>query len=193
MLALEITQTQKRIIMLSASITLVFFIIWLFIFLPVKATVDRIKTELADSNVQIQKIEGEISKTKTLAQGIQSLDTRRKVLENKFPQDVEESLKSLSKSAEKFNIKIISLKPSPKKPLLDENDKPVKEEGKSCELIQVNLVMQGSYENLIKYREMLEDNLSGFVTLEMFSIARNVNAPEDKLTIIWGFNFYLLD
>jgi len=190
---IEITQSQKRIMVIAGIIALVFFIVWLFMFLPEKSSVDKMKAELAGTEAQIQDIELQISKTKTLSQGIRSLEIRRQVLENKFPKDAGEAFNGLFRLAGEFKIKIVSLRSTPKKPFLDENGKEVMVEGKRCEMISLNLVMKGSYEDLIKYRESMEKDLPGFVSLDSFSIVRNALAPEEKLMITWGFNLYFLD
>jgi hypothetical protein len=151
------------------------------------------KIELLDVEGQIQDIEKTVSATHGLAQGIQTLEIKRKVLENKFPNDVEGALETLSHFAQKLDLKIISLKPSMKKTLLDENNKEVKVENKTCEMIYVNLVMKGSYEDLIKFRELMEEKLSGFIAIDTLSIFTEDPNVSQRLTISLGFNLYLLN
>jgi hypothetical protein len=187
------TRSQKRILLTGAIIALVFVFVWLFLFLPEKASVDRMKTELADDETQIQGIESDVSKTGTLAQGIQLLESRHLVLENKFPIEVGESLKKFSKLVKNSNMKIISVKLSPKQTLLDENTKEVSLDGKKCELINVMMVMKGSYVDLIRCREQMQEGLPGFLNLDFLDVVRTVNSPQEELTVTWGFNLYFLD
>jgi hypothetical protein len=190
---IEPTRAQKRILWMGAIIALMFIFVWLFMFLPAKASVNKMRTELAFNETQIREIENDISKFGTLAQGIQTLESRRLALENKFPMEVGESLKKLSKLVKDFNIKIISVTLSPKKTLLDENAKEVSLDGKKCELISVMMVMKGSYVDLIRCREHMQEGLPGFLNLEFLDIVRTLNAAQEKLTITWGFNLYFLD
>lgn len=189
----ELTRSQKRIIIISGVIVLVFFFVWLLIFLPVRANVNKMKTELAEVEGEIHIFERTVSETKTLAKCIENLKTKSKVLENKFSKDLEESLKTLFNFADMFNLKIISLKPSIKKLLLDENGMEVKAEGKTYQIIYVNLVMKGSYGNLVRFRELLEVKLPGFVSIETLNIAPNTLNLSEQLTITLGFNLYFLN
>lgn len=189
----QLTQAQKKIIIQGSIIMLVFVVVWLFIFLPQSATIAKTKTELNSTEVQIQDIEQRISKNKSLAQGIALMEARQKLLDKKFPKQEEESFKILSESAKKLNIKIISLKPSLKKPILDENNAEVKVGGKSCQVMGVSLALQSSYADLIKYRQMMEEDLPGFVTIEKLVINKDSLSMAGNLVVTLDFNLYFLD
>ncbi|MEI8012613.1 MAG: hypothetical protein WCI27_09100 [Candidatus Omnitrophota bacterium] len=193
MQGIPLTQTQKKILIIGGAVALVFLLLWFFVFLPMRAATDKIKTDLAALEAQIREIETSCGQAKTFAENIRAMEIRYRAVENKFPSDIQESLKAIAKIAGQFNVNIDSLKPSFKKPLLDKANKEVVLDGRRCETIHVTLVIQGSYEGLVNFREALEEGLPGFIAAETLGVSRNsVNAPE-QITSTLAFNFYLLD
>ena len=185
------TRSQKKIIFRSLVTISVFLILWLFIYLPAKKEVKRIKLELS-------RVEGEIKNIASIAgktikdEGIKSMHERLQALNNKFPAKEEEALRLLSNFAKKLNIGLISIKPKPKEIFLDEDDQELKIEEKTCKIVFISVRMRSDYENLVKYIETLKDNLPGFITIEELNIAKYKFQNTARLEITLDFNLYLL-
>ena len=187
----KIASSQKKIIYRSLITISVFLILWLFIYLPVKKRVRGLQSELSRLESEIKNIESIAGKA-TMSEGINSMHQRFQELNNKFPAKEEEALGLFSNFAKKLNIELISIKPKPKEILLDEDDKEIQIEGKTCQIVFVSVRLRCDYENLVKYIETLKDNLPGFLTIEKLNIAKYKFQNTARLEITLDFNLYLL-
>lgn len=187
----KISPAQKKIILITTVVLLAFLIFWLFIYLPAKNTIKRIKAELASVESQIEKIEAVIDKTRTIDEGIALLEEKYQRLDAKFIQKEEEGLRLLSDFAQKLKIEILSIGPKQKSPFLDTANQKVEIEGKVCQVAPVSIQMRSSYKELVRYLDALKESLPGFIAVEMIKITKD-NAGAQKLNIALDFNLYLL-
>lgn len=182
---------QKKVLAISAVVLLVFFIIWLFICIPARQTVKKLKVELDGVNAQIDQIESKAGSAKSLDEGIKLLNDNLKTLRNKFPSAEEESIKALATFAQKSGVVIDSIRPMPRKDLLDEAGVPVKIEGKACYVIAVALSARCTFADLVKFTENLEKKLPAFAMIQRLNVN---NAPDNSnvLTVSMDLSLYLL-
>lgn len=189
---------QKKINIVSAAVIAVFLIFLFFVYLPAQKTVARLKAELEETEGRIQEIESLLDKTKPLAENITMLKARYKELSNKFPEREEEALRALSDLARNLNVEIISLRPSPKRLLLGQEDKALLIEGKSCRFCAVTVEMRCDYANLVEYIEAVHNELPAVVTVQSLrALKENQDVPaslrvKPKLKVTLTFNLYLL-
>lgn len=188
----KITPAQKKIIIRGLIVVLVFLFFWLFIYSPTKNEVKKIKLELSGLENEIKQIEAMAGEPTIRGETIKSMQERLQELNNKFPAQEEEALRMLSDSAQKLNIELISIKPQPKKILLDQYGKEVKIAEKTCRIVFVSVKMKCRYEDLVKYIEILKQDLPGFVTVERLNIVKDKFGKTVKLNIRLDFNLYFL-
>lgn len=189
---IKFSPSQKKITIIGLAILLAFLVFWLFIYLPSKNTVKRIKSELISADNEIGEIEAAISEAKTADEGIRLLKQRYQELNNKFPPGEEDSLRMLSDFAKKLNIEITSIKPGgSKRPFLDEDNKNVEIEGKTCQIVSVSIEMSCLYKDLVEYLQTLKESLPAFMSIEKLKISKDKLLTK-KLNITLDLNLYLL-
>jgi len=193
----EITQSQKKIIVMGSIVIAAFITFWLFVYMPASNTVSRIKSDLANVEMQIKEIEAMIDDSIPLNESIMLLRSRSEYLSTKFPPKEEEALRMLSDFAQKSHIEVLSIKPEPKRVFLSEDDKEVGIEGKVCQEIYVFMTLSCSYNELVRYINALKQSLPAFVTIDKITINKRTRGSQDKikrrdLNVTLGLNFYLL-
>jgi hypothetical protein len=187
----KLSQAQKKIITAGLIVLCLFLGFWFFVYLPGRITVKKIKSELLDTENQIQEIEGMIQESRNRDEGIKLLKERYEQLNNKFPQEEEDALKALSEIARELKIGLVSIKAQPKTAFLDADNKEVNIEGKSCQRVFVYIEMRGSYKDLVKYILSLEESNSALTTIEELKVSKDESGAA-KLNITLGLNLYLL-
>lgn len=188
----NLSPSQKKIIVISLIVISVFLTFWLFIYLPSKNTVRRIRSELINVETQIKEIEALIGEAKSIDEGIRLLKAKSQELNNKFPQREEDSLKMFSDMAKKLNIELISIRPQPKKEFLDADDRKVEIGGGTCLTILVSMEMKCFYKDLVKYLQALKESSDmAFITFEKLQINKDKSGTP-KLNITLDLKLYLL-
>ncbi|MDP3142889.1 MAG: GspMb/PilO family protein [Candidatus Omnitrophota bacterium] len=188
---LKITPSQKKIIILAASVVLLFLFIWLFIYIPTKRAASDLKVRLASVEKQIQEITAITGQALPPQESLKLFEEKFQKIDVKFPIEEEESLKMLSGLAEDSNVEIISIKPQARTVLLDEDNQKIEIEGRTCQKIFVTLEMRCSYRDLIKYLDSLEDSLPAYISIERLSINKEA-AGAAKLYITLEFNLFFI-
>lgn len=187
----NLSPSQKKIIIISLVVVLAFLFFLLFIYLPTKNTVLKIKSELFDKERQIQEIETMLGDAKSLDEGIRLLKERHQRINKKFPQKEEEGIKILSDFARKLNIQILSIEPKPKQEFLDENNNKVTIEGMTCQSLLVSIEMSCLYKDLVRYIQVLKESLPAFFTIETLKINKDKSGTL-RLNVKFDINLYIL-
>lgn len=187
---LNLTLTQKKITIIALILLLVFLAVWLFLYLPSRNTLRRLKAQLAATENQIQEIQAILGRDVSLAQGLTSLRARDRGLSAQFPSKEEENIKFFSEFAKGLNIELESIKSEPMRPLLIDKER-VLIENTACYYVPVSIQMHCSFADFVKYAEGLKNSLPALVTLEKLKIGRN-KADANKLDIVLDLNLYLL-
>ncbi|MBC8436676.1 MAG: hypothetical protein H8D90_02150 [Candidatus Omnitrophica bacterium] len=186
----NLTLAQKKITIIALILLLVFVAVWLFLYLPSRNTLRRLKAELVFTENQIQAIQAILGRGVSLAQGMASLKARDKELSAGFPSKEEESIKFFSEFAKGLGIELESIKSEPMRPLLIDKER-VLIENRACYYVPVSIQMNCSFADFVKYAEGLEKSLPALVTLENLKVARD-KSDIKKLDIALELNLYLL-
>lgn len=168
-----------------------FLIPWFLVYLPTKNAVSRAKKELTAAETQIRQIEAIVDKAKSMEEGLTLLQGVFAKINNKFPRQEEESLAMLSDYARKLNIEVVSIKPSAKEFLFDEDGQKIGIEGRFCQSLPVSLELRCSYKDLVGYLEALKKEVTAYLSIEKLRINKDSLGPA-KLSVILDINLYLL-
>ncbi|MEI6831813.1 MAG: hypothetical protein WCK61_03805 [Candidatus Omnitrophota bacterium] len=189
---IDVTDNQKKIIIISLSVLFIFFLFWVFLFLPASKQITILKNELISVEQQIQGIEVLIAGSQSRDEAIRLLKQRQQYLSNKFPQKEEESLRLIPEIARKMNINVISLQPGSRTELLDDAGKQIVIENKIANYLPITLEVSCYFKDLVRYALELKTALPAFTSINSLDISK-----EDRLTgkirVNIEFNLYILD
>lgn len=188
---LNISENQKKIIIISSVLFFVFLSLWRFFYLPASKEIRNLKSELILTDQQIQGIETFLSGSQSRDEAIRLLKQKQQYLINRFPQKEEESLKLIPEFARKNNITVISLQPSSKIEFLDELGKQLIVDGKTAYYLPINMEVECFYKDLVKYLIELKYNLPAFVSVINLNVQKN-DQLTGKVRARVEFNLYLL-
>jgi len=187
----NLTQAQKKILLISGAVLLVFLAFIFAVYVPSKNSARSIKSELEGIDSQIQVVEAFLSSAGSMAGGLERLKEKDQYLIDKFPPKEEAALQMLSEFAKKLNIEVASVTPAPKEDFIYGNSEKVEIEGKACQRVPVALELKGSYKNLVQYIETIRESLPAYVVLEKLKIVKNKEGLP-KLKIVLDMSLYLL-
>jgi hypothetical protein len=188
----NINLAQKKIITAVLVWLCVFLVSWMFVYLPARRQVMRMKQQLNAAEEQIRGIEGGLEGNVAIEAGMKLLQEKSGALAAKFPQREEESLRMLSALAQKLNLEIVSLLPEPKTLFLKGQDNLKTEvEGRTCYTVAVAIEMRGSYNDLLRYIAALEESPEAHICVEGLKITKGTAGPA-KLNINLNLKLYLL-
>lgn len=187
----DLTQAQKKILLISGGVLLAFLIFIFVVYVPSKNAARSIKSELEGIDSQIQVVEVFLSSAGSMSGGLERLKERDQYLIDKFPPKEEAALQMLSGFAKKLNMEVASIVPQPKEDYVYGNSGKVEIEGKTCQRIPVALEIKGSYKNLVEYIETIRGSLPAYVVIEKLKIVKN-KEELSKLKIVLDMSLYLL-
>ena len=187
---LNLTLSQKKITVTAIILSIVFLAVWLFLYLPSRNTLRKLKAQLTATENQIKEIQAILGEGVSLAQGLTSLKARDEKLSLQFPSQEEESIKFFSELAKGLNIGLEAINSEPMRPLLIDKEK-VLIEGKACYYVPVSIEMKCPYADLVQYAEGLKESLPALITVEKLEISRD-KSDAKKLDIALELNLYLL-
>ncbi|MBI5873094.1 MAG: hypothetical protein HZB36_03005 [Candidatus Omnitrophica bacterium] len=151
----------------------------------------QLKAELSSAEGSIQEIESLTKMAKTVDEGIRLLEEKERRLVLKFPSKEEDALKMLSDFAQKSGINLVSIMPQSKEIFLDEGGEKILIDGKTCQRLAVSLEARCSYKALVRYIEMLNENLPSYCVIERLSIHKE-GVDGASLNVILDMRLYLL-
>jgi len=189
---IDLTDNQKKIILISLSVIFIFFIFWVFIYFPASNEIITLKNELTLTERQIQGIELLVAGSQSRDQAIRQLQEKKLYLTNKFPLKEEESLRLIPEIARKMNITVISLQPGSKTGLLDTADKQILIENKVVSYLPISLEISCYFKDLVKYALELKTVLPAFISINSLEI-RKENQLSGKIRVNIEFDLYLLE
>ena len=188
---INISENQKKIIILSGIGVMVFLLFWIFLYLPASNEINNLKSELTSTEQQIQGIEAFLSGTRNRDEAVRLLKEQQQYLSNRFPQKEEESLKLIPEFARKNNIEVISLDPGTKSEFLDESGKQLIIDGKVVYYLPITMEMGCFYKDLVKYLLELKNNLPSFVSVINLNV-KKTDQVSGRVRANVEFNLYLL-
>jgi len=189
---IDLTDTQKKIIIISTSVLLAFLFFWVFLFFPATKEISLLKHELISTEQQIQGTEILLAGSQNRDEAIRLLKQKQQYLSNKFPQKEEESLRLIPEIARKMNIVVISMQPGSKTDLLDAAGKQIVIENLLAKYLPITLEISCYFKDLVKYALELKAALPAFTSVNRLEIKKE-NQLTGKIRANIEFNLYLLD
>ena len=192
LIKLDMTENQKKIIVISLSGFFVFFVFLVFLYFPASRKISGLKQELAQTQVQIKGIEMLLAGAQSREEAIRLLKQKQQYLSNKFPQKEEESLRFIPEIARKMNIEVISMQPQTRAEFLSVSGKQSTIDGRIVQYLPVTLELTCFYKDLVKYLLELDLGLPAFISVQSLSIKKE-NSVTGKIRGTVDLNLYLLD
>ncbi|MDD5408915.1 MAG: hypothetical protein PHC71_02360 [Candidatus Omnitrophica bacterium] len=191
LLKIDISESQKNIIIMGAAVLFFFLLFWLFLYFPSSKEITGLKRELALTQQQIQGIEILLAGSRGRDEAIHLLKERQQYLNSRFPQKEEASLRIISEVARKMNIDVVSLQPGLRAEFLDESGKQVLIDGKAVCYLPITIEVVCFYKDLVSYLTELKNSLPAFVSVASLNVNKDNRFP-GKVRANAGFNLYLL-
>lgn len=173
-----ITRAQKKIFIYATAGIFAILLFWGFIYIPSEKQMQRYKHQLDAVNKQLEQvkmideIKEAISKGYTYTQSIESLKNKLEILNRSIAVDEETPLEYISSCARRFNLELLLIKPSEKKPLLDKTKNPIKIAGVDCYQLSVHLNLKGNYKSLGNYIETFSKEAPSLITIDNLRLSK---------------------
>lgn len=188
---INLTQNQKKIMILSFAGFFIFLLLWVFLYLPASKEIISLKNDLRSTQQQIEAIESFLSDSGSRDEAIRLLKQKQQYLSNRFPAKEEENLNLITEFARRNNIEIINLQPGIKMEFLDESGRQLVIDGKAAYYLPINLETECFYKELVKYLQELKSSFPGFATAVSVNIKKSGQVT-GRVRANIGFNLYLL-
>jgi hypothetical protein len=189
---LDITDNQKKIIIMSVSVFFIFLLFLGLLYLPASRKIALLKKELTMTTQQIQGIELLLAGAQGRNEAIRLLKQKQQYLSNKFPQKEEESLRFIPEIARKMNIEVLSMQPQARVEFLDASGNPMSMDNRTVHYLPVTLELTCFYKDLVKYLLVLDLELPALTSIESLNISKE-DQPSGKVRATINLNLYLLN
>lgn len=183
--------SQKKILALAAMTAGFLLLFILLVYLPGRSSTARLKRELVQTRARVSELQSVVNMGRDIRQGISLVKDQYTWITRKFPAKEEESIQLLNEFAQGMNVEVLSIKPQPKVPYLDERNAPVFLDGRSLQAVEVSLSLRCMYKDLMSYVQKLNDSLPGYIVADRLKIARD-RENSLKLLVDMEFMLYLL-
>lgn len=186
-----ITANQKKIIIISCAVFLVFLFFWVFLYFPAAKEIKRLKSEFISTDTQIQQIEMLLKGSQSRDEAIRLLKQRQQYLNDRFPQKEEDTIRFIPEFARKNNIEVISLQSGSKTEFLDATGKQQIIEGRVANYLPITMEVSCSYKDLVTYLLELKNKLPAFVSVISLNVKKDNQFP-GRVRASVLINLYLL-
>src|SRR5262245_17051855 len=115
----ELSVRQINIFIVTFTIILIFIIIWLNVFLPVRTNFGKVSSQLTEVNKRIKQIEAFVPKGATVQEQVDKLKVELATVSEKVPEEEGESVAVLMEFIRALNLKVEYTKTLDRKLLLD--------------------------------------------------------------------------
>lgn len=190
---IAITKGQRKIILYAIGGVLIIFIFWGFVYLPSHKQMQKFRSQLDEAEKQlnetkrIKEIKEAISKGYTYTLLIENLKNELTALSKNIPYEQEMALQYISSFARELNLEILSIRPGPKKLLLDKNKNRIKIAGTDCFQLPVHLKLKGGYKPIGEYIKILTEEAPSLIAIENLTIGKsgkqNILTADINLTV----------
>lgn len=170
-----INPKDKKILIIAGICISIILLFWAFIYFPANKKLRILKAELNSIKGEIAQIEsrGGGKEGYDIAKMIESIQKDFNAAMQKLPGQEEETLRFLSDKANKLGLDIVSMQPSPKRPLLDVNNNPVFLENKQCVEMSIAIQISGLYKSIGEYLKILRDQSPALIKVEGVRIQKD--------------------
>lgn len=188
---IDITQSQRKILIGIALGLLAFLIVWATFYRPMHNKVRVLKSEVVDAEQLVRQIEANIGTSVFQEEGFRQIKEKFDLLKKRFPSKEEDGIKTIYALARKIDIEVISLQPASKENCADESGHPVSVDGRVCTKVPLLVEIKGAYKDVIRFLEGLEDSSSLFASVESVKVGKG-EAGTAKVLVSLTLNLYLL-
>lgn len=187
----QLSFRQIKIFIVAAAMMITFYIIWNYVYIPVKKDFKKNSEELVSVSQRVKAVEGFIPMGETTGEQIKKMKADLEALTKKLPTDEEESLNMFTEFMRQLDIRVESTNISNRKFLLDDQNTKMIVDGQNVEILLITFRLKSDYEGVVRLITQMRESIPAFVSVERVTIdaAREEN---EKLSVILDVNMYLL-
>lgn len=189
---IKITKAQEKILMIVGVVSLAFLIFILFIYLPSRRQLVRLKNEFYGIESEIENIKKATGEGRSLEENITILKARLDELDKKFPAKEEVILRELSDAAARYDIAVTALKPQKKKVIKDIDGISIMIKDCQVQEMPVSLSLKASYKTLGEFLKFLKDQTPVFVRIDNVRMAKGSDKMSAIIDVELNLNSYLI-
>ena len=167
---LEVTKTQKKIIIISLGGLLLFLLAWFFIYSPQNKMVNSIEHKLASTEANIAEIIS-ITEGRDLAETVKDLRMKLNNLSKQLPSRDETVIEALTIAARDLGIEVQNISFSDRQP------SEWKVSGFKIEKIPITMRLICEYRNLGQFLNLLRADFPILIKVERLNISAEEGKP----------------
>lgn len=174
---LEINKRQKKILLLAGIIALTFVISIIFIYLPAHRQLKQLKQQFSRLDQEAKQLKRSFGEERSLEDVIISLDKRRNVLDQKFPDKEEVVFRDISTLATSMGIEISSMRSQGKKTLKEMRGAQIAIKDSVIQEMWISIDLTTTYKKLGEFLAVLKEGFPVFIRIESVQMT---NTSSDK-------------
>lgn len=182
---------QKKMIVFVGAAAAGFFMLWLFVYLPLCSKIRLMRLQISEIDRQAQDIEFAMGRGRRLGDGAAFFEREWEKVRSRFPGKEEVGLEILSDLARRLGLEVISVRPEPKAVFLDADSRRTDIEGKACHRTPIAIALRCDFRGLVGFLEALKDSPFLFADIERLKITKDSLGPE-KLDVTVDLNLFTL-
>lgn len=149
------------------------------------------KRDLIAAERRLKEIEEIMSPVGSVHLARLALEARARKLNDAFPKDESDTLRSLAETAQRLHIELESIRPQPQTVLTEEGGLAVSIEGRQSRTVRVSVEMKCAYKDLVRYIHELKETIPAFTSVDRVSIDKDVS-EQARLHVVLDITVYLL-
>jgi Tfp pilus assembly protein PilO len=171
---MKLSREQKKLINIAAIVLILSLVFWFGIYNPKRKALVKLKASIDIESAEVEKIQQMIGRETTLEAGVDILKDRIEALNKKCvkQKDISAALKVLSDTANMVRVRLISTRPGSAIAFSVNKKQPLTYRGEVCMKLPVTITVEGKYEQLGRYMQLLENSPVGMYTVDSFSIKK---------------------
>jgi len=174
---LEVTKTQKKIIIISLGGLLLFLLVWFLIYSPQNKMVNAIENKLASTEANIAEIIS-ITEGRDLAKTVKDLRMKLNNLRKQLPSRDEMVIEALTIAARDLSIKVMNISFSDRKP----SERKVT--GLKIEKVPISMRLVCEYRNLGQFLNLLRTDFPILIRVEKIDISGQEGKPGSSEVVL---------
>ena len=174
---LEVTKTQKKIIIISLGGLLLFLLAWFFIYSPQNKMVNSIEHKLASTEANIAEIIS-ITEGRDLAETVKDLRMKLNNLSKQLPSRDETVIEALTIAARDLGIEVQNISFSDRQP------SEWKVSGLKIEEVPISMRLVCEYMNLGQFLNLLRTDFPILIRIEKVDISGQEGKPNQANVVL---------
>lgn len=187
-----ITREQRKIFTAVGIVAILFALFVVFVYLPDRQKLIRLKEELRAAEAEIARIKNVSGEGESLEKAMESLRKDLVALDAKFPDKEELILRELSVVASRLGIEVSALRPKKKRAVTEMKGVPVSLTGYTVQEMSVSMSLRATYKKLGEFFAALSEDSAIFVRVNNVNIQKIPDNAKGKLNAEVGLDTYLM-